>query len=76
MITHIGNGCCYNVDRHKNPILMGLSLNNYYKTFIADGVHLPNHILDILCNMTNSMLISDASPLMGSNINDTSTVGG
>jgi len=64
MFTHLGNGCPLNMDRHDNIIQRVLSLKDkIWKTFIADGWHIPDFALKNyleLAGSEKSIIITDA----------------
>jgi len=67
-ITHLGNGMPNQVHRHHNPLLAGLGEERLAALVIADGHHLPAHVVKtIFAVKTAKRLIvtSDASPLAG-----------
>ncbi len=43
--THLGNGALAILPRHRNPIQKQLSLDGLMASIIADGVHLPDYII-------------------------------
>jgi glucosamine-6-phosphate deaminase len=71
-LTHIGNGIPPDGnDRHENPLLASLGTAGrsgfQYATVIADGVHLPDHVLRVIrrCFEPGCVLVSDANPWVG-----------
>ena len=64
MFTHLGNGCPLNMDRHDNIIQRVLSLKDkLWKTFIADGWHIPDFALKNyleLAGSEKSIIVTDA----------------
>jgi len=67
-ITHLGNGMPNMVNRHDNILQYGLACDKLAATIIADGHHLPGHLIKIIIKtkgIDNIAVISDASPLAG-----------
>jgi N-acetylglucosamine-6-phosphate deacetylase len=67
--THLGNGCVQQVDRHDNIIQRVLALKDHLViTLIADGIHLPEWLLQSWLNIIGferSIVISDAMSAAG-----------
>lgn len=67
--THLGNGCPHMLERHDNIIQRVLSLRQQlYITLIADGVHLPDWLLDHFVDIIGydrAIIISDAMSAAG-----------
>ncbi len=67
-LTHLGNGMPNLVHRHNNPLLAGLAEERMKILFIADGHHLPHHVLKVLARAAGPARLiatSDASPAAG-----------
>ena len=67
-LTHLGNGMPNLVHRHNNPLLAGLAEERMKILFIADGHHLPHHVLKVLARAAGAARLvatSDASPAAG-----------
>ncbi len=67
-LTHLGNGMPNLVHRHNNPLLAGLAEERLKILFIADGHHLPHHVLKVLARAAGAARLiatSDASPAAG-----------
>jgi N-acetylglucosamine-6-phosphate deacetylase len=67
-LTHLGNGMPNLVNRHNNPLLVGLAEERLKILFIADGHHLPAHVLRLLARaagVDRLIATSDASPAAG-----------
>ena len=69
--THLGNGAHAILPRHRNPIQKQLSLDQLTASIIADGVHLPDYIVqnfvrakgaDRILLTTDAMAGADAPP--------------
>lgn len=68
MLTHLGNGMPNSVHRHTNPLLAGLSLPALTAGIIADGFHLPVHVLRVLLlakGLDSLIAVSDMAPICG-----------
>ena len=67
--THLGNGCIHQVERHDNIIQRVLALRErLYVTLIADGIHLPNWLLQSWLGIIGSqrcIIISDSMSAAG-----------
>lgn len=66
MVTHLGNGCRQEIDRHNNPIFNVLARNEIRICAIADGFHLPESFLRMIFNsrkLQDIFIVSDAAPL-------------
>lgn len=67
-ITHLGNGMPSQVDRHANPLLAGLAEDRLLAMVIADGHHLPAHVVRVILRckgVERLILTSDAAPIAG-----------
>ena len=67
-LTHLGNGMPNLVHRHDNPLLAGLAEERLKILFIADGHHLPRHVLKVFARAAGPdrlIATSDASPAAG-----------
>ncbi len=61
--THLGNGCHDTLHRHRNPILAQLGEDRLSASLIADGHHLPPHVMKAFARAKGServILVSDA----------------
>ena len=68
MLTHLGNGMPNTVNRHHNPLLAGLSVPQLAAGIIADGFHLPEHVLRVMLyckGVDNLVAVSDMAPICG-----------
>jgi N-acetylglucosamine-6-phosphate deacetylase len=77
-VTHLGNGMPAMANRHDNPLLHALAVDEIAATIITDGHHLPAHLIKtiIRCKgIDNVAVISDASPLAGMPPGDYTTLG-
>ncbi len=67
-ITHLGNGLPQDIDRHNNVLWAALAVDELAATVIADGNHLPAHLIKAIIRakgIDNIAVISDVSPLGG-----------
>ena len=67
-MTHLGNGLPHLVDRHDNPLLSGLGIDELQAMIIADGFHLPVPLLRLILRLkgsTRTILVSDQAPVAG-----------
>jgi N-acetylglucosamine-6-phosphate deacetylase len=67
-LTHLGNAMPNTVPRHENPLLNGLLHPGLTPMFVADGHHLPVHLLTGMIRLrgtAHTIVVSDASPLAG-----------
>lgn len=67
-LTHLGNGMPNLVNRHNNPLLAGLAEERLKILFVADGHHLPDHVLKLFAHIAGPdrlLATSDASPAAG-----------
>ncbi len=67
-LTHLGNGIPKQIDRHDNPIFSGLLYDGLRAMIIADGFHLPTHLIELFIKVKgieNTILVSDLSPVGG-----------
>ncbi len=68
LLTHLGNGMPNEVNRHRNPLLAGLSVDGLTAMMIADGHHLPKELLKVMIRakgLDHALVVSDASSLAG-----------
>jgi N-acetylglucosamine-6-phosphate deacetylase len=66
--THLGNGTAATLPRHPNVIWTQLAEDRLTATMIADGEHLPDHILKAMVRakgVDRSILVSDTVALEG-----------
>ncbi len=67
-LTHLGNGMPNTVPRHDNPLLAGLAEDRLLALIIADGHHLPAHVVRVILRckgVEGVILTSDAAPIAG-----------
>ena len=67
-LTHLGNGCPNEINRHFNPIWAGLGEDRITAGIITDGHHLPPHVVKVMIRakgVDNLIFVSDASPIAG-----------
>ena len=67
-LTHLGNGMPNQVHRHDNPLLAGLAVTGLTAMVIADGHHLPAHVIKVVLEcrgVDDVIVVSDASALAG-----------
>jgi N-acetylglucosamine-6-phosphate deacetylase len=67
-VTHLGNGMPNMVNRHNNILLHTLACEKLAATIVADGHHLPAHLIKTIINakgIDKVVVISDASPIAG-----------
>jgi N-acetylglucosamine-6-phosphate deacetylase len=67
-LTHLGNGLPNLIDRHRNPIWVGLADDRYTAMLITDGHHLPPSIIKTALRAKSAehiIVVSDASALAG-----------
>ncbi|MEE8440184.1 MAG: N-acetylglucosamine-6-phosphate deacetylase [Spirochaetia bacterium] len=67
-ITHLGNGMPNQVNRHRNPLLAGLAVDELSATIITDGHHLADELIKVIIRAKGAerlAVVSDASPLAG-----------
>ncbi|HEA21158.1 hypothetical protein LCGC14_0960030 [marine sediment metagenome] len=68
MVTHLGNGCANEIDRHLNPLWPQLSEDRIHISIIADGFHLTKEEVRTFYKVKgveNTILVSDALDLAG-----------
>jgi N-acetylglucosamine-6-phosphate deacetylase len=68
LATHLGNGIAQEIPRHSNPLFAQLADDRLTATFIADGHHLPSHVLKVMIRAKGPercLLVSDAVALAG-----------
>jgi N-acetylglucosamine-6-phosphate deacetylase len=68
MSTHLFNGCPQVMERHANVVFSQLAEDRLRACFIADGRHVPLHVLKIALRAkgtARSILVSDMAPLSG-----------
>ena len=62
--THLGNALPQPQPKFLNPLIAQLAEDRLYASFIADGVHLPPHVLGVLLRakgLERSVLVTDAT---------------
>ncbi len=67
--THLGNGIATELHRHNNPLWPQLADAGLTATVIADGLHLPDDLLQVVLQskgFEHTVLVSDAVALAGS----------
>ena len=68
LLTHLGNGCPNQLDRHNNMIWAGMANDDLSAMIIADGHHLPKDLVKciIRCKGVDNVIVtSDAAPIAG-----------
>ena len=68
LLTHLGNGCPNQIDRHHNPVWAGLAEDRLTAMIITDGHHLPGELVRIICKTktTDKLIVtSDAASMTG-----------
>ena len=63
LVTHLGNGLPPLLPKLINPIMAQLAEDRLCASFIADGIHIPPHVLKVLIRAVGSgraLLVSDA----------------
>jgi len=68
LLTHLGNGCPNQIDRHRNMIWAGLANDALTAMIITDGHHLPPELIKCIfrCKGAAKIIItSDAAPIAG-----------
>ncbi|MDD2404618.1 MAG: amidohydrolase family protein [Victivallaceae bacterium] len=68
LLTHLGNGCPNQIDRHHNPIWSGLADDQLTAMIITDGHHLPPSLIKTVIRAKSTakvIITSDASPIAG-----------
>ena len=68
LLTHLGNGCPNQLDRHYNPVFAGLAEERLTAMIITDGHHLPGELVKIIIRckgVDKTIITSDASSLTG-----------
>ena len=68
LLTHLGNGCPNQLDRHRNPFYAGLAEDRLTAMIITDGHHLPGELIKIILRVKGvdrTIVTSDASSLTG-----------
>jgi len=67
-LTHLGNGVPGVLPRHENPIWAGLAEDRLSAMIIADGHHLPEAVIRVICRVKGAertIVTSDSSPATG-----------
>lgn len=67
-ITHLGNSVPNSINRHNNIIYYSLACDSLAATIVADGHHLPAHLIKLIIRakgIEKISVISDASPIAG-----------
>lgn len=78
LLTHLGNGIPQKIDRHNNPIWTGLANDDLTAMLITDGHHLPPSLIKTIFKVkgaSNTIVVSDASPIAGLPPGNYSTLG-
>ena len=68
LLTHLGNGCPNQLDRHRNPVYAGLAEKRLTAMLISDGHHLPGELVKLFIEVKGvdkAIITSDASSLTG-----------
>ncbi len=66
--THLGNGLPQTQPKFRNPLMAQLAEDRLSASFIADGVHIPVHVLKVLLRakgLERSVLVTDATAAAG-----------
>jgi N-acetylglucosamine-6-phosphate deacetylase len=66
--THLGNGIAHTHDKFANPLFAQLIEDRLSASFIADGIHIPPHVLKVLMRargFERSILVTDAVAAAG-----------
>ena len=67
-MTHLGNALPHQLPRHDNPVYAGMLLDGLTAMIIADGFHLPAHLIRLILKVktpARAILVSDLSPIAG-----------
>ena len=68
LLTHLGNGCPNQLDRHVNPVYAGMAEPRLTAMLITDGHHLPGDLVKLFIKVKGVdkvIVTSDASSLTG-----------
>ena len=68
LLTHLGNACPNQLDRHDNPLLAGLAEARMTAMIITDGRHLPAELVKLILRVKGPervIVTSDACSLCG-----------
>ena len=68
LLTHLGNACPNQLDRHDNPLLAGLAEARMTAMLITDGHHLPAELVKLILKVKSPehvIVTSDACSLCG-----------
>ena len=68
LATHLGNGLPAQLDRHQNPFLHMLLMDDLWASVILDGHHLPRDVRELLRRtkgVERMVMVSDATRLVG-----------
>lgn len=68
LLTHLGNACPNQLDRHDNPLLAGLAEERMTAMIITDGHHLPAELVKLVLQVKGpgrTIVTSDACSLCG-----------
>lgn len=68
LLTHLGNGCPNQIDRHNNMIWSGMACDELTAMIITDGHHLPADLVKCLIRAKGAdriIVTSDAAPIAG-----------
>lgn len=68
LLTHLGNGCPNQINRHKNMIWSGMACDDLTAMIITDGHHLPAEVIKCIIRAKGTdrvIVTSDAAPIAG-----------
>lgn len=68
LLTHLGNGCPNQIDRHRNMIWAGMANDDLTAMIITDGHHLPPDLIKCIFRVKGAdrvIVTSDAAPIAG-----------
>ncbi len=68
LLTHLGNGCPNEIDRHHNMIWAGMACDELTAMIITDGHHLPPELIKCIFRTKGAdriIVTSDAAPVAG-----------
>ncbi len=64
MVTHLGNGLPQLLPKFDNPLMAGLAEDRLMASVIADGIHVPPHVLGVMLRAkrpAHCVLVTDAT---------------
>lgn len=68
LLTHLGNGCPNQIDRHHNMIWAGMACDDLTAMIITDGHHIPAELIKCIFRTKGAdriIVTSDAAPIAG-----------